>query len=390
MLSWRCPVSIDGTALLTCRRLTAYPTRAPARPIRRSPTANMTVAMRHAILRRRERRWLIDACNPLNLGASALGDLPYAQARDVLHAAELHGVLPIVLRRVRQIETIGKRSDNGGYAALAEAIAVARRTMVAQAGMEMLLQHNAKLILQDLTNAGLKAIVVKGPTFARRLYAEPALRCFTDIDILIPADSRFVVSERMGRLGFRAVEREYRGTVDYFEDAWLLKDDERVSIEVHSNLAHNPKLRRFNSITFEDVMAAGAGDPEDATALLFIAAAHGALSHQFDRLQHVVDVALAAPGAAGPIDSQRLKSVANRSGVLRAVISALVLANRMFACDACLRLAEEMDPSLFDRMAARLVSPDSVVMARSAGRGRSSWRRKALRQTLRLGAPVFA
>lgn len=349
----------------------------------------MTVTTRHPVLGRSGERWLIDACNPLNPSTFTPTDLPPALARDVLRAAELHGVLPIIFRRLRQIEASGTGGESSQFAALVEAIADARRTMVAQAGMEMMLRHQATLILQDFSTAGLRAIVVKGPTFARRLYPEPALRCFTDIDILIPADQRVAVGERMGQLGFRAVEREYRGPVDYFEDVWLLKDDERVSIEVHSNLAHNPKLRRFNSITYEDVIAAGGGDPEDATALLFIAATHGALSHQFDRLQHVIDVVLAATGAAGPIDPQRLRRVAKSSGALRAVISALVLASRTFDSDACLRLAKDMHPGLLDRMAAQLITPDAVATARSSARGQSSWRRKAFRQSLMLGCPFF-
>ena len=50
------------------------------------------------------------------------------------------------------------------------------------------------------------------------------------------------------------------------------------------------------------VMHAGNGDAENPTALLMVAAIHGAAGHQFERLQPAIDVLQAARGVAGPID----------------------------------------------------------------------------------------
>jgi hypothetical protein len=148
---------------------------------------------------------------------------------------------------------------------------------------------------------------------------------------------------------------------------------------------HNPKLRKRASITLGDVADAGGGDTEDATAILLVAAAHGAISHQFDRLQHLVDVALAAEGAAGAIDGGRLSQVARNCGVLGAVHAGLTLAGTAFGCRSCHALAKGLRASAFERLGSGLVTPRAVLTARSNRRSGSSWRRKALRQVIRLG-----
>jgi hypothetical protein len=209
------------------------------------------------------------------------------------------------------------------------------------------------------------------------------MRSFTDIDILIPIQGRSAASDVIRELGFKYRTRDYRAGEDYFEDNWLLVEDPSVSVELHSNLVHNPRLRQTASITIDDVTAAGAGDLEDATAILFVAAAHGAISHQLDRLQHLIDVALAANGAAGEIVAERLARAARASGVLTAVHAALVVTGKAFHDRRCLDMAEALHASALTRLASRLITPYAVLAARSKRRGRSSWRRKALRQALR-------
>ncbi|WP_457819785.1 nucleotidyltransferase family protein, partial [Staphylococcus aureus] len=62
------------------------------------------------------------------------------------------------------------------------------------------------------------------------------MRSFTDIDILIPVSVREEASRVLAANGFVLHSREYRGDRDFFEDVWLLEEDKRVSLEVHSNL----------------------------------------------------------------------------------------------------------------------------------------------------------
>jgi hypothetical protein len=208
--------------------------------------------------------------------------------------------------------------------------------------------RHAEKTLTALRAAGVAAAILKGPVFARRLYAQPTLRTFTDIDILMPFEARAAASEVLQRGTFRSQMRDYRDGKDYREDQWVLVEEPRISIEIHTDLVHNPKLRRAASVALADVINAGNGDAEDATAILFVATVHGAVSHQFDRLQHLVDVALAANGAAGEVDAGRLAAAARASGLMTAVHGALVLAGAAFADARCLALASALRPSALD------------------------------------------
>src|SRR5690606_8757929 len=189
----------------------------------RSVRRHMSIDIRHKALKKSSRRWLINACNPWNMGDSAVEDVPAAEVRDLLFAAELHGVLPIVHKRFRQLFAQHSTSSNPAASALADAIRNARQILVGQAAFELMLRHQAERVMAEFRQIGLDAAVIKGPTFARRLYAEPSLRSFSDIDILIPVGSRAVVGGIMSKLGFKAVERDYRGSTDYFEDVWVLE-----------------------------------------------------------------------------------------------------------------------------------------------------------------------
>jgi hypothetical protein len=290
----------------------------------------------HAPLSNAAAAWLMAAAIPAATQAPrrALPDL--SEIGPVLHAAALHGVLPAVLAALR---AAGALAGGPGRAAEVDAarkaVAAARAQQVHQTGFELMLRHHGERVVKALGDAGIAAAILKGPVFARRLYLEPAMRTFTDIDIIVPRQARGAAAGIMRELGFEMREHEYRTGKDYSEDSWRLAGEPRVSIELHVDLVHNPKLRRGASVTLGDVADAGGGDTEDATAILLVAAAHGAVSHQFDRLQHLVDVALAAQGAAGAIDGRRLPRVARSCGVLGAVHAGLTLAGAAFGCRSC-------------------------------------------------------
>lgn len=331
---------------------------------------------RHAPLSRAAQSWLIEAANPFRTSEAPAQALPPAELANTLRAAELHGVLPQAIRAIALAPS--PESE--------KAIAAMREKLVHHVGYEMMLSHHGALVIAAFKAAGIRAAMVKGPVFARRLYKPASLRTFTDIDILIDTTSRDRARDVMTAHGFRLHEEEYRAGQEYFEDKWLLASDNRVSIEVHCNLVHNPRLRKGASFILPDLLDTGAGDGEDATALLLTAALHAAASHQFDRLQHLVDIALAASGAAGPIDVARLAHVSRRCGARSSLHSALVLAGRAFAAHALVELADDLVPSAIDRISAQFVTVGAVLSARSTERTTQSWRRKALRQVIRLGS----
>ena len=331
----------------------------------------MSVSILHAPLTPAAADWLLCCAHPDPFSHSPSYLLPIDEIDAILDAAELHGVGPACIRLLQTV-------------AAAPTIRAAQNRLGYQAAQELMLCHHGEGIVQALRAAGVDAMIIKGPVFARRLYHRDISRTFTDIDILIRVGDRDAASRIMRERGFTQHEPAYRAKKDYSEDQWSRSEPAHIPVEVHGNLVHNPQLRAAMSVTYADVLAAGNGDGEDATALLFVAAAHGAISHQFDRLQHLVDVALAASGAAGSIDSDRLATTAASTGTKAAVYAALVVAGNLLAVPACHDIASQLRPSRYDRFAARLITHSTVLQARSSERSASSWRRKAFRQALRL------
>lgn len=346
----------------------------------------MTVSVHHPRLGAAAKQWLVWLADPATNAPAPEPTIALSELSALLLAAELHGVLPLCLA--------GLRRPGAAHCGASGASTSERETMLAAAGLraaellgfQMRLQHFGGKAEQSLEDQGIPFIPVKGRTFAERLYAHPTLRPYTDIDLLIPLTARDAVGTVLQAHGFALHTMEYRGTKDYFEDKWLHDSNPDVMIEVHCDLVHNPKLRAAFSLTYADVLAAGDGDGADATALLLVACAHGAASHQFDRLQHVLDVTQCARGAAGAIDVGRLRRVAGRCGLTLACAGALSLAGRMFREPHCLELARQLVPGALDRAASGLLTPGLVLDARSDDRSAASWRRKLFRQALRLAA----
>jgi len=325
--------------------------------------------------------WLLYFAHP-EISTSALmppTSLDASELADLFAAAELHGVLPATLRGVERQLRVSPQSTQ-------RLIDDARLRVARHTAMGLLLFHHAARATAALKQAGIEALVLKGPTFARRVYGEPWLRTFTDIDLMIAPRHRAQASTIMPGLGFEPLPVAQRGERDYCEDKWILASNDEVMIEVHANLVHAPKLRRKMSVGFEDIRAAGDGDAEDAAALLLVAGAHGAVGHQFERLQHLVDVARIAAGAAGPIDVDRLRSVAARCGVTPAIVAALELANRAFPDPEARALARRFRRSQLSRLPSLLLSPQLTVRTQGPQRAYGSWRRKVFRQVLRLAS----
>ena len=347
----------------------------------------MSILKPHVPLDRGGERLLVYVADPLRRSPALSWTPDIEQLGLILTAAEKHGVLPAAIRGLNELIQNARESGRADATTVdqaTEALEAARLKLAYQTGFRMMMSHHARQIMAAFASAGIAGAVVKGAAFAQRLYHEPSLRTFTDVDILISEQHRYKTGEVMRALGFELFEFEDRKGKDYHEQKWLLPPQNDIMIEVHSNLVHSPKLRGAMSVGYEDVLAAGDGDCSDATALLFVAAAHGSVGHQLDRLQHLVDVMQAARGAAGPIDAARLARVSQRCGLTFAIFGALELAGKTFGELGCFALAKHLKPSIIARLPGQLLSPALVVRGQSEARNRGSWRRNLFRQALRV------
>lgn len=333
----------------------------------------MAVQHLHPKLSKLQAQWLVDASIPQHDRTTTPIWENSDDPADILTAAELHGVLPSVLKHLK---TSGL--NEGRYSSFKEV--QARRAE--QLGWEMALSAQGLRAYDALKKSGLDAIIIKGGTHARRLYRTPADRTFTDVDILVPASQRLAANEIMERTGFKPFSHDYRLDKDYSEDVWMSPHSEDMNVEIHTNLAHNPKLRAAVSVSYETVLEAGNGDAENATALLFVSATHTALSHQYDRLQHLVDIYQSVSGYAGSIDVPQLKETALKSGAYSIIVSALLITGRVFNDEKCFQTVKQMQAGFLQSAPARLITQRTITDARSEKRSSLSWRRKLYRASI--------
>jgi hypothetical protein len=270
----------------------------------------------------------------------------------VLARAQYHGVLPAVLANLK-----GLMAQHGARRMAAPApgkgfeqvLAEADERLIRQAAFSLLLRRQEAQIMRALATRALPVFVLKGPSFADRLYAEPGLRQFTDLDLLARRDAVADVEAGIGEFGYRQVPApRTKYATGYGERTWCLPDEPGGSVEVHWNLVNSPPLRRRISVAYDDLQLedgpeVGGSEPRpSASSLLLIAAVHGAAGHRFDRLQILCDVCQCARRAAGALDEKWLADAAARTGSRRALQAALSLAGDALGEPRCRELLERL------------------------------------------------
>jgi Uncharacterised nucleotidyltransferase len=341
---------------------------------------------KHRILSSSAQEWLLRLADPL-----ARRPVPSAPLRvDVLaalfEAAPLQGVLPALVRNLRALadrEGQGFFADANAENYLRQRLVESERSLSAQCAFQDVLVRESKRLGDALAAAKIPFAMVKGEVFARRLYPTIEDRPFDDIDVLVRSDDLDRAGPVLGGLGYRRTNSTQRGAVGSRLDEWILDREQRVVVELQSELVRSRKLGAALTLTYNELIAAGNGDPEDPSALLLVAALHGAAIHQFERLQHLVDVLQAVRGTAGPIQIDRLKEGARLTGSTLPVQAALDLTAAMFSEPAARELAGGLAPSRWRRLRQRLITGAVLLRARSRGKKLDSWRRRMLRSFIK-------
>ncbi len=323
------------------------------------------------IRRRNIARWLVHCADPLGPKRPPPQVLSPAATSRLVAEAGGHGILPSLLRHY-------PFPDTENYAA-AKADAGARRAVAAT--FVMMLRHFGGQIKEAC--AGLPATVVKGWTFAGALYPDPALRPFTDIDILAAPEAHTRINGVLQDLGFKFADFAY--VPGRQEAKWTHGENDALIVEVHGNMVHAPSLRKTMSLTYEDLRE----DAESPAGLMCVAALHGGL-HHFERLRHVVDVLQAARALTSAEDERRLGALLEKSGARLSAITGLRLAHRLFGEPRCLEIARGLGREQYAHLAGWLIGPSLVTSTMSGSRFVHSWRRQAFRELLKRGRPRAA
>jgi hypothetical protein len=164
--------------------------------------------------------------------------------------------------------------------------------------MLVALRHERLLVdtVRALADAGIQAMVHKGPSIAHVAYDDPALRPFGDIDLLLPSDA---IDDAFALLEARGSERRYSEPRPGFDRrfgkgaAFVTADG--LELDVHRTFASGPfgltvdlddARRDPSSIVVGGFAVPVLGRPQQLVAV----ALHAALGTRFPRLLNLRDV----------------------------------------------------------------------------------------------------
>ncbi|TPK99806.1 nucleotidyltransferase family protein [Mesorhizobium sp. B2-4-12] len=306
-----------------------------------------------------------------NLSAKALSAL--------LDNAEFHGVLPIMLRKLRERGDVHLPDDP----ALQLKLSGLRDQATIATGQSMLLQYHGDRIMKGLAAEGIPARIVKGPVFARKLYRNISDRPFTDIDILVEPGNLARANQVIAASGFELGSDEAE-SYQLQEFKWLEKGNSSLLIELHGDLVHDTGMRRRLSLGFRELGTIDGGAKDTPAALLTIAVVHAAGGHKFHRLQLCVDVLQGVRALGSPESEIRLLKSARMTGIELELAIVLDVTGRLFGEARALELAGRIKPDLSIRLARRLITTNTLLRVNSREKIGSRLRRDAFRWIQRL------
>jgi len=310
------------------------------------------------------------------------GNLAAQTLLALLANAEFHGVLPIMLRKLREIGDAKLPKDP----ALRQKLSELRDQATMATGQSMLLQYHGGRILKALAARGVPARIVKGPVFARRLYSQVADRPFTDIDLLVDPASIAEANRTIGECGFELGSDEAESH-ELQEFKWLEKDNSSLLVELHGDLVHDSGMRRRLSLGFRDLQVIDDGEIDTPAALLTIAIVHAAGGHKFHRLQLCVDVLQGVRALKSPEEEARLLEAARMTGIELELATVLNVTGRLFGAPRAIELANRIKPDLSIRLAKWLITGNMLLRVNSREKLRSRLSRDAFRWVQRLARP---
>lgn len=310
--------------------------------------------------------WLIHCADPLGprskpprrmLAPASLGEF--------VDQAEAHGVLATAMRHYPAFAP-----DAPLTAAGADGV----RRLRADAAFALMLRREAETLMADAS--GLPATIVKGPVFATGIYPEASLRCFTDIDILAAPQAISALGDILDRRGYRLAERS--PPHDPREWKWLHRDNERLMVELQTDLIHAASLNGALSLPYAIIADA----PHSAASLLLVALVHGA-AHQFERLQQIVDICQAARAIAWPAEQRRFEAMVDRANARFVAVTGLRLAASVLNEPRCAGIARALGPVRYGNLARMLIDRTVVMATMNNSRMRHAWRRQAYRELIK-------
>ncbi len=245
----------------------------------------------------------------------------------IIHAAEAHGLTPLLCHRLVTAAADLIEPD----LLTAARIVLESRQAAAEAAVAEL-----DAILSNLAQSGIVAIPFKGPVFGMQAFGDPALRGFRDLDFLIRPDDIAATLRALAGLGYRSTVADLspRRLRDYhhYNGQDILFAPDRLPVEPHWAFAPRtfglaldpaPFRARAGRIAIGD-RSFPCLSPEDA---FIVACVHGG-KEQWARAIWIADIA-ALIGRHETMDWDKVLTRSAAAGVRRMTLLGAHLAKRV-------------------------------------------------------------
>ncbi len=207
-------------------------------------------------------------------------------------------------------------------------------------------------LLEGFEGEQIPVIPLKGPVLAETLYPYPALRPYSDLDLLVRRDSVPRVDDLLHGLGYRRVADAHSFRFDLaYDRATLYEGPSGVHVDLHWALLSEPRYSWDEgaglTVWERAVRIQVAGEealglcPED---LLLYLAVHLAVHHGLAGLLWYYDLFLVIERWASRLDWEALIARAARWRVRAALYFALLELERLFGAGAAAPVMAEIEP----------------------------------------------
>ena len=290
-----------------------------------------------------ETRWIVDCLRRLARGDGPLVPDDPVDWSLLLETAEAEGLAP----------ALGFAWRSGPAARMPLAVRErVRRELADGTARHLILSGELARLLKSFEREHIPVIALKGPVLAETLYVHPALRPYTDLDLLICRENVERVDDLLQRLGYRRVADEHSFRFDVaYDQATLYASPSGVHVDLHWSLLSEPRYswneREAQAIWDRTVRIRVAGEealglcPED---LLLYLAVHLAVHHSLAGLLWYYDLFLILERRAGTLDWPALNARASRWRVRTAVYFVLQEVERLFGVRAPAAVMAGLEP----------------------------------------------
>lgn len=152
----------------------------------------------------------------------------------MLHLARLHSVSPLLFWKLEK-EGQGRGRDAGVSADVWEEL---ESDFYTAAAREMLMDRQLAEVLGVLAQAGTQTLVLKGAALGT-FYADPALRPYGDLDLLVPQNQLGRAEEALKELGYRYTHPKAWWLSRHYHLPPMTNDKGWRVVEVHWRLEHD-------------------------------------------------------------------------------------------------------------------------------------------------------